>query len=445
MRIKVFIPLLFLVISSSFAQLQFSGNFTGKGIVYSGEESPFWIYSNQRGRVNEESNVSAVLSGLSTYNLSENARFSLGLGALYQDGYIDKLQLDESYLGFDNSWLAIHVGRKQRSELYRGLSASNENILWSLNARPMPGISFQTTRPVYFIKSAGLAFQASLEEFITDDERYVKDTRVHHKSFHLIFDKIPNVEFTVGLQHFAQWAGTSPVFGKLPGSFDDYFKVFTGSGVSEEVGGGNEINALGNHLGSYVAGIKTNIGKYKVEIIYNSLFEDGSGKKLRNTPDGRYGIFIADKEPGKWIDAFMYEFYYTKHQSTTIIQEDYIDNYFNNSVYRSGWTYETRILGVPLITLDKNRFDINNNTIVAHHFGLDGYIFNKVPYKFLGTYRKNYGRWGRNNLRNNILSSYLDLNVYQNLFQLNVQLGADFISDASPNFGAGLQLSKTLF
>ncbi|MGM1055630.1 MAG: capsule assembly Wzi family protein [Bacteroidota bacterium] len=445
MKIKIFIPLVFLIISSSFAQLQISGNFTGKGIVYSGEDSPFWIHNNQRGRVNEKTNVSAVLSGLGTYNISENARFSLGLGALYQDGYTDILQLDESFLGFENSWLAIHVGRKQRAELYRGLSASNENILWSLNARPMSGISFRTTRPIYFIKSAGLAFQASLEDFIADDDRYVKDTRVHHKSFHLIFDKIQNFEIKVGLQHFVQWAGTSPEFGKLPGSFNDYLKVSTGSGVSEEVGGGNEINALGNHLGSYVAGIKTVLGKYEVEIIYNSLFEDGSGQKLRNTPDGRYGIFIADMKPGKWIDAFMYEFYYTKHQSTTIIQEDFIDNYFNNSVYRSGWTYESRILGVPFITLDENRYEINNNTIVAHHFGMEGYIYSKIPYKLINSYRKNYGRWGRNNLRSDILSTYLDLNVYQNIFQVNVQLGADFISDASPNFGAGLQLRKTLF
>lgn len=429
---------------SSYAQLQFSGNFTGKGIVYSGEESPFWIHSNQRGRVNEKTNVSAVLSGLSTYNISENARFSLGLGALYQDGYSDELQLDESYLGFENSWLAIHVGRKQRAELYKGLSASNENILWSLNARPMPGISFGTTRPVYFLKSAGLAFQASLEEFITDDERYVKDTRVHHKSFHLIFDKIPNVEFTVGIQHFAQWGGTSPVFGKLPGNFDDYINVFTGREGSDDVGG-EEANALGNHLGSYVGGIKTSINNYNVEIIYNHLFEDGSGRSLANTPDGRYGIFVSDREQGRWIDAFMYEFYYTKNQSKNSPTTDGTDNYFNNNLYRSGWTYESRILGVPFIYLDEDRFRVINNKMMAHHIGILGVAFSKLPYKLLSSYRKNYGAKGGGQLRNNILSTYLDLNVYQNLFDVNVQLGADFISDASPNFGGGLQLSKTLF
>ncbi len=444
MKIKILIPLLSFVISSSYAQLQFSGNFTGKGIVFSGDESPFWMHSNQRGRVNEKTNVSAVLSGLSTYNISENARFSLGLGALYQDGYMDKLQLDESYLGFDNSWLAIHVGRKQSAELYKGLSASNENILWSLNARPMPGISLKTIRPVYFLKSAGLAFQASLEEFITDDDRYVKDTRVHHKSFHLIFDKIPNVEFTVGIQHFVQWAGTSPVYGKLPGSFQDYLNVVTGREGDDDVGG-EEANALGNHLGSYVGGIKTSINDYNVEIIYNHLFEDGSGRVLANTPDGRYGIFISAPEQGKWIDAFMYEFYYTKNQSKNSPTTDGSDNYFNNNLYRSGWTYESRILGVPFIFLDKDRFRIINNKVVAHNVGISGIAFSTIPYKLLSSYRKNYGGKGGVQNKNNILSTYLDLNVYQNIFQVNLQVGADFISDDSPNFGAGLQLSKSLF
>ncbi|QED36546.1 capsule assembly Wzi family protein [Antarcticibacterium arcticum] len=444
MKFNIFTPLLFFVISSTFAQLNYSGNFSGKGIVYSGEESPFWIHSNQRGRVNETTNISALLSGIASYNITENARFSIGLGTLYQDGYIDKLQLDESYLGFENSWLAISLGRKQRQELYRGLSASNENILWSLNARPMPGLSFKTTRPVYFIKSAGLAFQASLEEFITDDERYVPDTRVHHKSFHLIFDKIPNIEFTVGVQHFVQWGGTSPVFGKLPGSFDDYKNVFMGKEGADDVEG-QEVNVLGNHLGSYVGGIKTSVINYNVEILYNHIFEDGSGRSLANTPDGRYGIFISAPEQGKWIDAFMYEFYYTKNQSKNSPTTDGADNYFNNNLYRSGWTYENRILGVPFIFLDEDRFRVINNKMMAHHIGVSGLAFSKLPYKLLTSYRKNYGAKGGGQLRNNILSTYLDLNVYQNIFQVNLQVGADLISDDSPNFGAGIQLSKSLF
>ncbi|MCM4158751.1 capsule assembly Wzi family protein [Antarcticibacterium flavum] len=437
------LPLIFFFIAiSTFAQVRFEGNFTGKGIAFSGEESPFWMHSNQRGRMNELSNVSSLLGGIASYNITENARFSLGAGVLYQDGYIDDLQLDEAYLGFQNTWLAVHVGRKQRADLYRGLSATNENIIWSLNARPMPGISLRTTRPVMFWPEAGLGFQASLEEFITDDDRHVQDTRVHHKSFHLVLDK-PKFQVSVGLEHFAQWAGTSPTFGKLPGSFDDYLRVFSGKEGSDDVEG-QEVNALGNHLGSYVAGVKTSIQNYNVEFIYNHIFEDGSGRRLGNTPDGRYGIFITDKEPGKWVDAFMYEFFYTKHQSRTSSGTDGADNYFNNNLYRSGWTYENRILGVPFIFLDEERFRVINNIVAAHHVGISGKGFN-MPYRLLTSYRKNYGAKGGGQLRSDILSTYLDLNVYQSILNVYLLLGADFSTIASPNFAAGVQVSRVLF
>ena len=448
MKIKIILlifPFLLFIPEVSAQNFNFSGNFTAKGIVFSADESPFWFHANQRGRVNESANISSVATGLMSYEINENARFLIGAGLLYQDGYIDKLQLDESFFGFENSFVEIHVGRKQRRELYRGLSASNENIIWSLNARPLPGLSIKTLRPVYFLPKAGLAFEAGLEEFITDDERFVKDTRIHHKSFNLIFSGINNFEFNVGLHHFVQWAGTSPEFGKLPGGFEDYLRVVGGSGTGEEVGGGNEVNGLGNHLGSYIVGIKTSVGNYNINVIYNHLFEDGSGMRMGNTPDGRYGIFVEDKEAGKWIDAFMYEFYYTKHQSFTSSGTDGKDNYFNNNLYRSGWTYENRILGLPFITLDEDRFRVANNNVVAHHFGISGIAFSAYPYKVLTSYRKNYGAKGGGNLRYDVLSTYVDMNLYNNFFDVNVLFGADFNNTASPNFGVGLQLSKNLF
>src|SRR5690606_16390754 len=103
----------------------------------------------------------------------------------------------------------------------------------------------------------------------------------------------------------------------------------------------------------------TSIDDYNIHFIYNHLFEDGSGRRLGNTPDGRYSIYVEDVEDThvkKWVRAIMYELYYTKHQSYTSSGNDGTDNYFNNNLYRSGWTYESRVLGVPFITLDEDRF-----------------------------------------------------------------------------------------
>lgn len=439
---------IFLILSFPFfshaQNLTYDGSFSAVGLAFSDEESPFWLHSNKRGRVNETSNLSGVLSGRAVYNLTSTASISIGGGVLYQDGYVDDVQLDESFLSFSNGWLTAYVGRKQREELYKGLSATNENILFSLNARPLPGISFRTNRPLYFWKSAGLGVEAGLEEFFTDDERYVKDTRIHHKFVSLIFSGIPNYQFKVGMQHFVQWGGTSPDFGPLPDGFKDYLQVISGRGVGEEVGGGNEVNGLGNHLGSYELGVKTSTNQFNIELIYNHLFEDGSGMRLGNTPDGRYGIFISDKEPGKWMDAFMYELYYTKHQSRTSSGTDGADNYFNNNLYRSGWTYHNRILGVPFIYLDEDRFRVANNIVLAHHVGIAG-NFVDYPYTILASYRKNYGAKQGGQINNSILSTFLNLKVYQDIVDIDVEFGADFHSLKSPNFGAGLQVSKRFF
>jgi hypothetical protein len=444
MNIKFLAILFFSVFTINAQETEFSGSVNTKGIFYSNEQSPFWIHSNQRGRVDELTHIAGWANASAVYYLADNARLTFGAGVLFQDGYSDKFQLDESFISFQNSWLEITAGRKQMQELYNGLSASNCNIAWSLNARPLPGLEVSTTRPVFLFGDRGIGFEASLAEFFMGEERFVKNARVHHKSFHLVYKASGKFQFKAGLQHYVQWAGVHPDFGKLPNTFKDYLSVFIGTEGSDDVSG-EEANALGNHLGVYEVGLKTVINKYEIELIYNHLFEDGSGRNLGNTPDGRYGLFIQDKEQGKLLEAFMYEFYYTKNQSSNSPTTDGIDNYFNNNLYRSGWTYEKRILGVPFITLDDQRFRISNNKILVHHIGVAGTAFNALPYQILTSYRKNYGGKGSGETRSNVLSAYLNFGFYTEFADVSLQLGSDFSSVASPNFGAGIQISKKLF
>lgn len=422
---------------------EYTAKVTAQGLGYSQDQSPFWMHSETRGRIDEMTNLAGWVNGAVKFVIDKNSFAEVGAGALYQNGYSDKLQLDEAYFTFKNNWLTVTVGRKQMEDLYLGLSASNQNILWSLNARPMPGIKFYTPQPVFIKGEAGLGFKTAYEEYLFDDDRYVKDAHLHHKSFHIVY-KARSFEVTAGLQHFVQWGGTSPVYGRLPQSFQDYLKVVAGKEGSDNVNG-EETNALGNHLGSYEIYINSNIAGYDFQLIYNHLFEDGSGRVLRNTPDGRYGIFIKNREQGGWINALMYEFYYTKNQSAASPTSDGIDNYFNNNLYRSGWTYEQRILGVPFITLDNERFRVANNKVLVHHLGITGRAFTFLPYKFLTSYRRNYGAKGGAGINNTVVSSYLDVEVFEGFANINLLLGTDFTSDAAPNFSAGLRLQKKLF
>ncbi|MGY5846915.1 capsule assembly Wzi family protein [Salegentibacter sp. HM20] len=424
--------------------LSYSLDLQATGLVYSEETSPFWMHSNQRGRIDEATNFSGLLSGKIQYALEPETLFEFGAGSLYQDGFTNDLQADELYFAFQKSWFSAVLGRKQRPDLYNGLSATNENIVWSLNARPMNGIRLFTNRPVFFKNNRGIGFKAALEEYITDDERFVEDTRVHHKNFHLVY-RAAQLQVSAGLEHFVQWGGVHPEFGQLPASFSEYKNVFFGK-EGDDIVGGQEVNALGNHLGSYVINLQTSFRNYDVELIYNHLFEDGSGRVLRNTPDGRYGLYLSDREPGeKLIQNIMYEFYYTKNQSKNFPSDDFIDNYFNNNLYRSGWTYGNKTLGVPFISTRSLNSNYYNNTILVHHLGISGYSGN-VPYKLLLSYRKNYGPLlGGEIPPHTVFSTYLELKVYQGILDVNLLIASDFSSLGDSNFGGGIQISRKIF
>lgn len=461
---QYFLPLLLLIsIQTSFAQFSWNAEFNLKGMASTEEDLPFWMVHNQRGRILEDSNFAGWITARSQYTFKNNSVLEIGAGILGREGSGDNLFVDELYGHYETKFWSFTAGRKQQEELYNGLSASNRSILWSLNARPLPGLQLKTTRPVFLLKNFG--FEAEWAEYLMDDERFVDNTRLHHKSFQLVYSTTDkDFRITAGIQHFAQWGGDSPVFGEQPTGVEDYLRIVTGREGGTNAVGGDQQNALGNHIGGYELLVKKTFSKFKVELFYNHLFEDGSGSRLGNTPDGRYGVFIDRMEKEAWINSLVYEFYYTKHQSHTTSGAHISDDYFNNYSYRSGWTYHNLVIGAPFFLT--NYYDeeytqgfvrIGNNIFVAHHLGLEGLAFNRIPYKFLSSYRKNYGHKrlapgfqnvdhyttddprGKSMLPSEVLSTYLDLKILQTPLNLNLQFGTDFSSEKFTG-GAGVQI-----
>ncbi len=357
------------------------------------------------------------------------------------------------------------MGNKRRPEFYNGLSVSNESILWSLNHRPLPGVHLETAKTIFFSGDSGFGFEAMWSDYLMEENRFVSNARLHHKRLHLVYE--PNIKwrFKLGIRHAVQWGGTSPVHGEQPTGLEDYIRVVTGRGGNDNALPGEQINALGNHLGSYELYVDRQFEGLKARFIYNSIFEDGSGSRLANFPDGRYGIFL-DFENKSWVNSFIYEFYYTKDQSQT--RPHLWDNYFNNGIYASGWTYKNQVIGLPFFTTNyyenyptrTNAKRIGNNLITAHHIGISGYIFEKRPYKFLLSYRNNYGHnvnrgvddyehfdaddaRGTTQIPQNILSSYIEVNLLgSNQFVMLDSFASVDISQKNKNLSIGLNLSK---
>lgn len=410
--------------------IQYSGEINLRGAYSNEDRLPFWMYHNQRGRLSEDTNFAGWVSGKGTYTLASGDTLQVGGGLLYQDGASDKVFLDELYAMYQSHWLRVHVGRKQEEQLYNGLSTSNRSILRSLNARPLPGFEIRSRKPLVGDKGYGLGFEFSWGEFFLGKDRLVENTRVHHKSFHLVYLSEYDFRLKVGLQHYAQWAGETDK-GKRPGGFEGFLDAATGKGG-------------GNHLMGWEFIMSKKYNKYYVEFFYQHLLEDRSGYKMRNAPDGRYGIFIKTNDRNKFFNSLMYEFYTTHDQSMEV--DGRPDNYFNHPTYASGWTYENRVIGSPLFTVNPEGEGIINNKFTAHHIGVGGQphtYFETYPYRFLFTFARNEGTFAKGYEEvQNVYSLFYEQRVYEGFLDFSFQAGMEFTPEED-YYGLGIQVKKS--
>ena len=375
-----------LLASISVAQsIEWKGKVVATGILSSEETNPFWLYANSDGQFGAASQFSGLGELTGSYSISENASLEAGAAFFYRDEVADEFQRRDLYLQFKNKWLKITTGSKRTETLAQGLSATNKNFLYSGNARPLAGVVLEANDPLKISKTFSMDW--GIAHYQLNDDRYVNNVRVHYKRLALVTQFNENNRLTAKLQHFVQWAGTSPTFGALPSDFSAFIDVFFAKNAPEIMVEGEIQNAVGNHLGSYLLDyeFKTNAGDFS--IYHEHPFEDGSGTRLANFPDGVWGIyFIPSNE--KVFSGILYEYIDTNDQSASNVSG--VDNYFRNSIYRSGWSYEGNIIGMPFILID-NSIVINdeNSPIISnrervHHFGFTGTIHH-IDWKFMST------------------------------------------------------------
>ncbi len=388
--------LLFSLSTLSYSQQQFNvfGEGDIAGIVSSENSIPFWFHRNISTRIGEYTNGAAYGKAGAIFEWGKSNAIEGGVSLMFRDGIEEKFQRENLFLEYKNNWLKATLGAKERPILYNGLSATNGNMIWSTNSRPMPGLILEANQP--FRISNTFALDWGIAHYYLNDDRYVVDTRVHYKRLGLIVTFNEKHKLSGQLQHFAQWAGTSPEHGSLPSNFEAFVDVIFARSAKEDAPAGEEHNSVGNHLGSYLLkySLKTAIGDFKT--YHEHPFEDGSGTGFRNFPDGVWGLTFSPVNQ-KFISNFLYEYIDTTNQSGSSGVSGN-DNYFNNGVYRSGWTYEGNVFGIPLIMVDKtieittNSSQIISNRARAHHFGIMG-SFNKFKWIFKTTISKSFGTY----------------------------------------------------
>lgn len=392
-----------------------------------GEYLPFWARTGRNGIVPYSSSALAIGGADVEYKAHNGIYFQAGtnlVGSLESQNPIHKGRtngiVDRLYVSGGWKMLHLDVGMKPlRSEL-GDLSISGGDVLWSGNARNMPGIRGWSDW-IYFEKGHWLGFKGDVAHYQTMDTRYVQGTKIHYKSFALKLAAGRKVDLMVGVHHWAQWAGVSPSEGQQPSTFNDFLRVLFVQSGGDDATWSDQQNVLGNHLGREYFRVDWRADRFTMNLQYDMPFEDNGGiKRLQNFPDGVWSLKFSFADRKAFVTDVVGEFINTtwqagplhdrpateeemKHQNPEspwygIFTLGGCDNYFMNSTYRSGWTYYGRTIGLPLIIAnapDANGVvnGIANNRIRAYHLGIHGNAFKGIPYTLKSTYSSNWGRY----------------------------------------------------
>ena len=336
-----------------------------------------------------------------------------------------ELWLQQGYLAVRYRALELSGGRVEETTGSQPTSLSSGSLGISGNARPIPRVKLALAEYTNVPFTRGyLQVKGSYVHGWLGPERHVANAYLHQKSAHgKLGGKLP-VNLYGGFTHFAIWGGEA-AGTKLLNSFEDYLRVVTGRGASENAFlPGEVVNAAGDHLGIYELGTEVTLKNFVLQIYHQTPFEDASGNNPFNG-DRLLGLSLRTEKPHSLVFGVLYEFLHTTHQSGPgrpdppggARWEDgdrgYSyggrDNYYNNYLYKTGWTYQDRIIGTPLFFTkarakryipgfsdpDEGSFDFNvvNNRVIAHHVGVEGYV-KTAHYRLLGTFTKNYGTYG---------------------------------------------------
>jgi hypothetical protein len=416
---------------------------------------PFWFTANYDGKFAAAGswlNLTDLYLGQSYEPSGKAVTYTWGVNAVAGYGKTNYYQLNRAYGGLSwNGW-ELKGGMFYEPEQYEGLSTTNGNLARSRNARPHPRLRFATDyKPVPFLKNH-LHFKAEYDEGLLNDNRFVTDARLHHKSFYLKINPSPTWEIEAGLEHFVMWGGTSPleIIGKMPSGFKAYLQYITGSSGDEFFPLTDQMNVAGNQLGTYQFKATKQLPGMEATFYLSHPFEDLSGMNWRNWPDNLLGLHISLTDKDKIINGVVYEYTHTRQQSirgSWDRQEP--DSYFNHGVYQSGFTYHRQIMGSPLFfpvaVYEGISGGIESNMFHAHHLGLKGVLAPDLTWKGMFTSIRHYGRYfTRYESSRHHLSGLLEVLYARPDFpaELGLSVAADAGNSSGRNVGVMVMVGK---
>ncbi|QZT36392.1 capsule assembly Wzi family protein [Halosquirtibacter xylanolyticus] len=405
--LKRYLTIIVLLLCHFSTLAQLDGFVSSRTLVNIDGQTPFWLYSGANGVIEENKQVVTQyirpwLNYSKSFNDSKYTIEARLASSIYNtsSGGIKGL-LDQYSLSLSSRIFKLDIGAKSDNVRYNGLSATNGDMLMSNNALPYPMLKFSTNGFVslpFKIADKWFDWYAEYGEGLLNDDRYVDEVHIHQKKLHFRL-KVPKIlAIEVGLDDYVQWGGVSPDpnIGQMDESFEGYYRAILGMQGGDTGLDFDKKNVAGNHISQHVFRLSHENKFFKMEAYYFHLFEDGSGKRFNNFPDGTWGIFI-DRSGDKFFDSMVAEYATTLDQSGRYHDpENHMygqDNYMGNYIYKSGWTYHNKTIGTPFMIPQENNLGFESSRFISYYLGAMGYLNYQVKWKLRASYLKHYARY----------------------------------------------------
>lgn len=450
------------------------------GSVATGSNTPFWQVSNHYGVVPLDAGNGVLNAGI-FHNQHFDSKFRWGAGLdvvgavpRYRNFYIQQAYAEIGYRS-----LLLTVGSKEQYNSLWDRRLSSGDMVHSANSRPIPEVNISMpeftlvplTKGLLQVKgdfAVGRSFDTDyLKDFANAKQTYIKNVLWHHKSFFFRIKDSKNnfpLSFTAGVQHYAQWGGTStnPQIGKQPQSFKDLIRVICGQKGGEDATASDQINVLGSHYGSYDFKVSYVEKDWGGHFYYQHYFNDKSGMEFKNKSDGLWGLQV-DLPFLPWLNKVVVEYLVTMNQSGPmhfiLFDRDKWpggrgggnDDYYNNLEYTTGFSYFNQGIGSPLIPAPEYNKDgslgFKDNRVKSWHLAAEGDINPLLSYRILFTVMNGWGtsyfpfldkKYGT--------SSLIDINYRHPRLQgwkFNGSIAADTGTMIGKSVGFSLGITKT--
>ena len=437
--------------------LSYFGEFAG--VVSLGELAPFWLSTNTDGMVSVAPYSTYLRVGIDKEAVRSARWWDYSYGVDLLGGVDSRLQITDYRLqvvrlyGHARLWcFDVTVGVKPFDVGNQDYELSSGGFLFSRNAPSMPRVSIGIDKYTAFPFTYGyMEIKGGLTHGWFTDNIGVKGTFLHHKYLGVRLGGDLPINVNYEFHHAAQWGGVSEKYGELGSSLRDWWNVFKAS--SGGVMANDQINAVGNHVGSQMLGLDVKYAGWYLNAYWQSLFEDGPIRYMwnaKNAVDGLWGISIKQSH-WKFVSGFIYEFFATTDQSGPFHDLDGIifggaDNYFTNGIYLQGWSHWGRTIGNPFLTspVYSSTLATMNNRTFTHHVALRGDIYG-FKYVLRYSHSDNYGRYNAVNktVNNGVYCSVQKLVPQAWNLNFGVSLGADIGTQFGNSFGAMLTVSRS--